>query len=132
MKSKLRPLSTLSVLTAICLAGVSAVAQSAAPTTPVGPGQTKSLGAAPNGAAPSQKMLNDALTPQTRQTLQQAMDSVDPATLAVPATKLSIGPGEAAELDGKKISPIAYSALPAPVRSALSGDARNTLSGAGK
>ena len=135
MHGKFATIPTVSIAVAGCLIGLSLHAQDAAPTT-VTPGQTQKIGPAPapgsTTAAPTKKMLDDALAPQTRQTLQQAMDSIDPATLAVPVTKLSIGPGEAAELDGKKINPIAFSALPAPVKDALSGGARNTLSGAGK
>jgi hypothetical protein len=84
--------------------------------------------AAPIPVAPSKKMLNDALNPQTRQTLQQAMDSVDPASLVVPETSLTLGPGEAAEIDGTQASKIAFAKLPALVRSALSTGARRVLS----
>ena len=64
----------------LCLLALSAVAQNAGPTTQVGPGAapsasaTKGIGpAAPN--TPQNHILNGALSTQTRQTLQEAMNS---------------------------------------------------------
>ena len=119
MKTKLAATGILLAVVLTCLVGFSALAQNASPAAPVGPGNTDT----------TKKMLANALTPETRQTLQQAMDSVDPTTLLIPGTALTLGPGEAAELDGAKADRIAFASLPAPVRNALSGDAHHALSG---
>jgi hypothetical protein len=98
-------LFTLAVITS--LAGFSAPAQTAAPAPAIGPATT----------GVSKTILAKALTPETRQTLQEAMDSYDPLPASGPM--VMIGPGEGAELDGAKVSRVPYDSLPAPLKAAL-------------
>jgi hypothetical protein len=64
-----------------CLFALSALAQNSSSVTQVGPGSTasgspaKGIGPAPANSKQHQ-ILSGALSPQTRQTLQQAMNSV--------------------------------------------------------
>jgi hypothetical protein len=55
------------------LAAISALAQGTSPTGQIGPG------------TPSNPKLKDALAPQSRQTLLEAMESVDAPALSNPA-----------------------------------------------
>ncbi len=93
----------------------SVLAQAAAPASAV---VTKPT------TGPSQKMLDHALTPETRQTLQEAMDSVDTTTPPAPTSdkQAMVGPGEALVMDGTKVTRIPYASLPDPVKKALSTD----------
>ena len=109
--------------------------QTPAPASPagqIGPGNTGSISPAQgvNGApadAPHQA-LNAALTPQTRQTLLDAMNSVDAGP-----SEVTIGPGEAAELDGTNVDKIDFAKLPDQVKRALGGTVQATLhTGAGR
>ncbi len=77
--------------------------------------------------------LDEALSPQTRETLQKAMDSMDPtAAPTSSATEASADANEALVLDGKTVEHIPFSSLPAPVKSALDGSVRQSLSDSGK
>jgi len=65
-----------------CMFALSALAQNSSPVTQVGPGATaatttpaKAIGPAPANSKQHQ-ILTGALSPQTRQTLQEAMNSV--------------------------------------------------------
>ena len=101
---------------AIALVEFSARAQSPAPSS----GGTTD---------PSKAILANALSPQTRQILQEAIDEADAST----SSTLDIGPGEGAELDGTKADRVDFAALPGPLRDALGGGTRQTLSnGAGR
>jgi hypothetical protein len=79
-------------LTAVfsCLFALSALAQNSSPVTQVGPNSTanvspaKGIGPAPANSKQHQ-ILTGALSPQTRQTLQEAMNSVRAAITAPPA-----------------------------------------------
>jgi len=109
--------------------------QTPAPASPmgqIGPGSTGSISPAQgvNGApvdAPHQA-LNAALTPETRQTLLDAMNSVDAGP-----SEITVGPGEAAELDGTTAAKIDFAKLPDQVKRALGGAVQETLyTGAGR
>jgi len=63
-----------------CAFALSALAQNSSPVSQVGPGSTASItparGVVPAPAnTPQKHILDAALTPKTRQTLQEAMDS---------------------------------------------------------
>jgi len=111
------------------LAGLSVLAQNnPAPATPIGPGNTGTIGPAPGApAAPTKQLLDDALSPQTRNTLQDAINSVDSAAVVVTDKQLDIGPGEGAELDGTKVVRVDFASLPARLRIALGGKTNGTL-----
>jgi hypothetical protein len=128
MKHQLAMGGVLLVAALTCFAGLSALAQNANPTTPLGPGNTGTLGPGQGAPpAPSQKMLDSALTPETKQTLQDAMNSVNPATMVPAVNALDLGPGEAAEMDGTKASRIAFAQLPNSLRAALGGGTHRAL-----
>jgi len=111
---------------------ISALAQN---TSQIGPGNTGSISPAQgvSGGAndPSGKKLNSALTPETRQTLQEAMDSVDPATLVDSGSsrEVTLGPGEGAEIDGTGINRVAFDRLPGLLKNAMSNGTLNNLNG---
>jgi len=111
------------------LAGLSALAQNnTAPAAPIGPGNTGTIGPAQGApAAPTKKMLDNALSPETRNTLQDAINSVDPAAVALTANQLDLGPGEGAELDGTTVTRVDFAHLPARLRAALGGKTSGTL-----
>ena len=73
-----------------CAVALTALAQNANNTSQVVPGsvatgmRTKSIGPAPANT-PQNHILDGALSPQTRQTLQEAMNSVPAASTARPA-----------------------------------------------
>jgi len=74
-----------------CLFALSALAQNSSSTTQISPNTTaattppaKGIGLAPANTKQHQ-ILNGALSPQTRQTLQQAMNSVSTTDTAPPA-----------------------------------------------
>ena len=74
-----------------CVFAASALAQTASPPSQVGPGATPAAGAdkkaiGPAAAnTPQDHILTGALSPHTRQTLQEAMDSARGADTAHPA-----------------------------------------------
>jgi hypothetical protein len=74
-----------------CLFALSALAQNSSPVTQVGPGATASTTTPAKGIGPApanskqHQILTSALSPKTRQTLQQAMNSVATAITAPPA-----------------------------------------------
>ena len=103
------------------------------PAGQVGPGSTASIGPAQGvrGAvvdAPHQ-VLNSALTPETRQTLQEAMNSYGSAAAdnSGAAGEVILGPGEAAQLDGTTVGRIAFDTLPDRVKGALGAPVRESL-----
>jgi len=77
-----RALAFLAAVAFAVLSGISVLAQSASPGSPtqIGPGKTGSIsptqGVTPASGDKAKSILNGALTPQTRQTLQDAMNSV--------------------------------------------------------
>jgi hypothetical protein len=97
----------------------------------IGPGASGSIGStqgvndAKNGA--SKRILDHALTPQTRQTLQEAMDSESSKPGRAARNEVSLGPGEAAQLKGRTATKIDYGSLPKPVQGALGGTVHHTL-----
>lgn len=97
----------------------------------IGPGASGSIGSnqgadgAKNGA--SKRILDHALTPQTRQTLQAAMDSESSKPGRAARNEVSLGPGEAAQLKDKTATKIDYGSLPKPVKGALGGTVHHTL-----
>ncbi len=102
---------------AILIGALSAWAQS---TTTVGPGDTQNVNPSQGKPAPAtQKQLDNALTPETRQTLQQAMEAMDPSTNNSAATTMELGPNEGAVIDGHQVTRIEYARLPARLRAAL-------------
>ena len=98
------------------------------PAGQIGPGTAGSIspaqgvtGAGAGGA--TKKMLDNALTPQTRQTLQDAMNSVGPDA----AGAITVGPGEAAQLDGAGATKVDFDTLPDSVKNALGAAAHDAL-----
>jgi hypothetical protein len=97
----------------------------------IGPGASGSIGStqgvndAKNGA--SKRILDHALTPQTRQTLQEAMNSEPSGSTKASPREVSLGPGEAAQLKGRTATKIDYGSLPKPVQGALGGAVHHTL-----
>lgn len=100
------------------------------PSGQIGPGTAGSIspaqGVASSGSATTKKMLAGALTPKTRQTLQEAMDSEmggDSST----GREITLGPGEAAQMDGTSAAKVAFDSLPSPVKNALRSATHDTL-----
>ena len=113
------------------LIGISALAQNSGTTGQIVPGATGSItptqGVTPTAVKPPPHLMDDALSPQTRQTLQEAMNSVE-----APVVTMPVGPGEAVELDGTTISKVSFDNLPAAVKNALGTEPHGVLSsGAG-
>ena len=101
----------------------------------IGPGASGSIspaqGVSGTTGDAAHKKLDGALTPKTRQTLQEAMDSAasTPSAKSSTDSAVTIGPGEGAQMDGSKVDKVALKSLPAPVKNALDGDTHKTLSG---
>jgi len=116
--------------------GLSALAQSQGPTTSgqIGPGTAGTIsptqGVTPAAPDKPHQVLNSVLTPQTRQTLWEAMNSVAPVSAGNSGTgsEVTIGPGEGAELSGTTIDKVAFESLPATVKGALGGSVQGKLS----
>lgn len=109
----------------VCLFAVSALAQSAPSSGQIPAGSSGSIspsqGIGPANTEVSNKILGSALSPDTRQTLQEAMDADDAATSgsAVSGTALELGTGEAAVIDGTTVKRIPYDSVPEPLKKAL-------------
>ena len=120
----------------ILLLGSAVRGQTAAPAPAktagqIGPNTAGSIspaqGVAPaGGSVVTKNILAGALTPQTRQTLQEAMDS-DSAADPGNGREVTLGPGEAAQLDGTTADKVAFGSLPPAVRTALRDTTRDTL-----
>jgi hypothetical protein len=108
-------------------------AQTSSATSQIGPGNSGSIShvVGPATGGQPKKMLDGALTPETRQTLQEAMNSSGPDTSSKSTSshEVTIGPGEGAKLDGAKAEKVSYSSLPAPVRNALGNGVQHNLDG---
>jgi hypothetical protein len=96
------------------------------PGTTASPNSTQKVGPATGGQP--KKMLDQALTPQTRRTLQEAMNSA-PSEGTKPNREVTLGPGEGAKLSGSNAEKVPYKTLPAPVKKALGGGVKDNLGG---
>jgi hypothetical protein len=96
----------------------------------IGPGTSGSIDSSQGVAAAktgdTKRILANALTPQTRQTLKEAMES-EPGTSSAPSSQVFLGPGEAAQIKDKTATKIDYASLPKPVKGALGGPVHQTL-----
>jgi hypothetical protein len=102
--------------------GISALAQNSGTTGQIVPGATGSIspsgGVNPKGSNPPAHVMANALSPQTRQTLQEAMNTVNTASTPM-LTDMIVGPGEAVEMDGATIDQISFNSLPDVMKTAL-------------
>jgi hypothetical protein len=75
------------------------------------------------------KALDDALTPETRQTLLDAMNSSTPTGKPAASHEIILGPGDAAKVGDSKAEKVSYKSLPAPVKNALANGVQGNLNG---
>jgi hypothetical protein len=113
--------------------GISALAQNSSTTGQIVPGATGSIspsqGVNAKGGKPPPHLMDDALSSQTRQSLLDAMTTVSPSI----ATSVTVGPGEAVELDGTTIDQVSFDSLPDAMKQALNAKTHGILSnGAGR
>lgn len=133
---KLVSSKVLRVLVFACSISLSAWAQSQSVNTAgqIGPGTAGTISPAQGvtSVAPNKpaQVLNSALTPETRKTLWEAMNSVTPASASDSSegSVVTIGPGEGAEISGTVIDKVAFEKLPAAVKGALGDNVQGALS----
>ena len=103
--------------------GFSAPAQTTA--TQITPGTTGSNAPAQGiggpGTGVTKQALDSALSPETRQTLAEAMKSVDPTAMVAsgPANVLTVEAGEGAVLDETGVHLVSADSLPQKLKDAL-------------
>ena len=113
------------------LFALSALAQTTNSTGQVGPGSAASISPAQGiGPAiantPQHQAPDGALTSETRQTLQEAMNSMPADDSA--GSEVILGPNEGAEMDSTHVNKIDYASLPASIKDALGNAIHDTLS----